>query len=73
MGRNVLYTNEIATANRFIIEHNSDCELQSFLYQMRNKVMPHSQRWNECYDFLSEYYPEATGALVTGLTYYLED
>ena len=49
-------------------------ELQNFLHDMRfRKDLMHSDRWSLCYDFLKENYPEATGTIVTGLTYWLED
>ena len=74
MSKNPLYANEIATAYQFVLEHNTDVELQSFLHDMRfRKDLIHSERLSLCYDFLKENYPEATGTIVTGLTYYLED
>lgn len=73
MGKNLLYQNEIASAHKFIIDHNADTSLNAFLQEMeRNISLSHSDRWSLCFDFLSENYPEATGALVTGLTYWLE-
>ena len=34
MSKNPLYANEVATAHQFIIDHNTDVELQNFLYNM---------------------------------------
>ena len=74
MSKNPLYANEVATAYQFVIEHNTDIKLQNFLYDMRfRKDLMHSDRWSLCYNFLNENYPEATGTIVTGLAYYLED
>ena len=51
-----------------------DIKLQNFLHDMRfRKDLMHSDRWSLCYDFLKENYPEATGTIVTGLAYLLED
>lgn len=68
-----LYANEIASAYRFVLEHNNDLKLLCFMATMRDRYISHSERWSACYDFLKENYPEATGTIVTGLTYYLED
>ena len=74
MSKNPLYANEIATAYQFVIAHNTDIKLQNFLYDMRfRKDLMHSDRWSLCYNFLKENYPAATGSIVTGLAYYLED
>ena len=74
MSKNLLYANEIATAHQFVIEHNTDIKLQNFLYDMRfRKDLMHSDRWSLCYGFLKKNYPAATGSIVTGLAYYLED
>ena len=74
MSKNSLYANEIATAHQFVIEHNTDIKLQNFLHDMRYKTdLTHSDRWSLCYNFLKENYPAATGSIVTGLAYYLED
>lgn len=72
MSKNPLYVNEVATAHQFIIDHNTDVELQCFLHDIFRKDLMHSDRWSLCYDFLKENYPEATEAIVTGLTYWLE-
>ena len=73
MSKNPLYANEVATAHQFIIDHNTDVELQCFLHDMRfRKDLMHSDRWSMCYDFLKKHYPEATGTIVTGLSYWLE-
>ena len=74
MSKNPLYANEVATAHQFIIDHNTDIELQCFLHDMRfRKDLMHSDRWSMCYDFLKKHYPEATGTIVTGLAYWLEN
>lgn len=74
MSKNKLYKNEIASAHSFIMDHCADAKLQNFLGEMRDMSwLPHSDRWSRCYDFLAEHYPEATGTVVTGLTYWLED
>jgi len=74
MSRNILYANEIATAHKFVVDHGSDAELQCFLYELRfRKDLTHSDRWSLCYDFLKENYPEATGSIVTGLSYWVEE
>ena len=45
MSKNPLYTNEVATAHQFVIEHNTDIKLQNFLYDMRfRKDLMHSDR-----------------------------
>lgn len=72
MSRNPLYTNEMATAHQFIIEHNSDIDFISFLEKMKNPNLTHSDRWSLIYDYMAEHYPEETGSLITGLAYYLE-
>ena len=47
MSKNVLYANEIATANRFVIEHAAEPVLQEFLAQIRDMSwLPHSERWS---------------------------
>lgn len=73
MSKNPLYTNEIATAHQFVLEHNFDGDLMSFLERMKSPHLMHSERWSEIYDYLSENYPESTGSLVTGLSYWCED
>lgn len=74
MSKNPLYQNEIATAHKFVIDHNTDPELQKFLHNMKNREdLLHSDRWSLCYDWLSEHYPAATGTVVTGLAYWLEN
>ena len=74
MSKNTLYGNEVATAHQFIIDHNTDVELQCFLHDMKfRKDLMHSDRWSLCYNFLKENYPAATDSIVTGLAYLLED
>lgn len=73
MRKNLLYQNEIASAHKFIVDHNVDASLNNFLREMERRTsLTHSDRWSLCFDFLSENYPEATGTIVTGLTYWLE-
>lgn len=74
MSKNPLYANEIATAFQFVLEHNDDVEFMAFLADIRNREdLIHSDRWSLIYDYLDEHYPQATGAIVTGLSYYVED
>ena len=74
MSKNPLYANEIATAHQFVIEHNDDCEFLEFLAEIRErKDLTHSDRWSLIYDYMQRSYPAATGSIVTGLAYYLED
>lgn len=71
--RNSNYTQEMVMANNFVIENNSNPVLTSFLAEMHDMSwLTHSDRWSRCYDFLAANFPEATGTLVTGLTYWLE-
>lgn len=71
--RNSNYTQEMVMANKFVIENNSNPVLTAFLAEMRDMAwLTHSDRWSRCYDFLAENFPEATGTIVTGLTYWLE-
>lgn len=71
--RNHNYANEIATANQFVIEHNTDIELMNFLKQLENPMYCHSDRWSQIYDYMNEHYPSVTGSLITGLAYWVED
>lgn len=74
MSKNPLYANEIATANKFILDHSFDLELKNFINEMIGKqYLTHSDRWSICYDWLSEHYPEDYKNIVTGFTYYLEN
>lgn len=75
MSKNSLYANEIASANNFIISHSKESKLQRFLDKMKEDYswLSHSDRWSMCYDFLDENYPEVTGTIVTGMTYWLEN
>ena len=74
MSKNPLYANEISIAYQFVLEHNTDTKLQNFFFFLRfRKDLMHSDRWSLCYNFLKENYPEATGTIVTGLTYWLDD
>ena len=71
---NTNFAPEIATANKFIQEHNYDGELNSFLHSMmiEGAYLMHSDRWSKVYDWMHDHYPEATGSLITGITYWLE-
>lgn len=70
---NTNYSQEMASAHQFIIEHNDDMELRTFIRGMQDRrEMMHGDRWSIIYDWMKEHYPEATGTLITGLTYYTE-
>lgn len=73
MGKNILYANEIASANKFVIEHSSDYDFRIFMEKMKNPSLSHSARWSCIFDYFKEHYPEASGSIITGLAYYLED
>ena len=60
------------TANQFIIDHNNDINFMDFINEMTIRAYSHSDRWSKIYDYMAEHYPEATGSLITGLTYYCE-
>lgn len=68
-----VYTNDMAMAYRFIVEHNSDIDFMSFLEKMKDSNLIHSDRWSFIYDYMAEHYPSETGSLITGLTYYVEN
>lgn len=71
--KNKNYKAEIIMANNFVIENNNNLDLLDFLVEMREKnYLSHSDRWSLCYKFLRKHFPAATGTLVTGLTYWLE-
>ena len=72
---NTNYASEKAMATKFIQEHSNDIELRIFLDEMQNETpgWMHSDRWSKIYDWMEKHYPEATGSLITGLTYYCED
>jgi hypothetical protein len=71
--KNKNYKAEITMANKFVVENNTNPILNKFLIEMREmSYLSHSDRWSVCYDFLAKNFPEATGTLVTGLTYWLE-
>lgn len=71
---NTNYAPEIATANDFIINHNNDIDFMNFLQERKNNLANemHSDRWSLVYDYLNEHYPDAAGAVVTGIAYWLE-
>ncbi len=68
------YAPEIASAHKFLIDHNYDGDLRHFIAQMQanSDLYSHSGRWSIIYDWMQEHYPEATGSLITGLVYYIE-
>ena len=70
--RNTNYAPEIATANQFVINHNYDIKLMGMLREAGDHKYTHSERWSMIYDYLLENYPGATGTLVTGLAYWVE-
>lgn len=72
--KNTNYAPEMYRANEFILNHSYDGDLRAFLYEMtyNTEGWSHSDRWSVIYDWMQEHYPEATGSLITGLTYYVE-
>ena len=68
------YAPEIASAYKFLIDHNYDGDLRHFIVQMQTNsdLYSHSERWSIIYDWMQEHYPEATGSLITGFTCYCE-
>ena len=57
-----------------LLNENQDKNNLNFLREIReNKNLIHSDRWSLCYNYLAEHYPAATGSIITGLAYYLED
>lgn len=74
MSKNPLYANDIATANKFVIEHNDDVEFMEFLAEMRDRRdLMHSDRWALIYEYMERSFPEAaTGTIITGLAYWIE-
>ena len=69
------YDAEKIMANEFIISHNADIDFMNFLEERRQNLMheTHSDRWAKIFDYMKENYPAATGMLITGLAYRLED
>lgn len=72
---NINYAPEIATANAFIEEHRHDMKLRGFLRDRKDNLNreTHSERWSLIFDWMAEHYPGASGTLVTGLAYWMED
>lgn len=68
------YAPEIASAAKFLCDHAYDEDLTAFIYNIleNEDSLTHSDRWSTIYDWMQEHYPEATGSLITGLTYYCE-
>lgn len=73
--KNTNYAPEIYSANEFILSHSYDGDLRTFICKMQHETngWSHSDRWSAIYDWMQEHYPEVTGSLITGLTYYVED
>jgi hypothetical protein len=71
--KNINYLNEMASANLFVLNHNTDADLMSFLWKMEDPTISHSERWSQIYDYMSEHYPEVTGSIITGLSYWVEE
>ena len=69
---NTNYSSEMATANKFIVEHNNDIDFMRFLRKMEDINLSHSDKWSKVFDYMEEHYPETTGSLVTGIVYWLE-
>lgn len=72
--KNTNFAPEMYRANNFIIENNNDADLRTFIHKMQYETdgWSHNDRWSAIYDWMKEHYPEATGSLITGLTYYVE-
>ena len=72
--KNTNYAPEMYQANEFIIKHNDDGELRTFIYEMQHNTNGwlHNDRWSIIYDWMQKHYPEATSSLITGLCYYVE-
>lgn len=69
---NSVYLTEIKEAQDWIIEHNSDAKLLNFLRKMENPIYTHGERWSMIFDWMLKHYPEVTGTLVTGITYWID-
>lgn len=67
------YSTEKIIAREFIISHNADEQLMDMLNDVRSMKYTHSEKWSIIYDFMKEHYPSATGTLITGMTYYVEE
>ena len=70
--KNHNYTSEIVMANQFVIDHNKDYKFMGVLRELKEGNYSHSEKWSILYDYCEENYPGATGTLITGLTYWLE-
>lgn len=66
------YTTEIVMANQFVVDHNYDANFLAMLEECRDPKYMHSDRWSMIYDYCAENYPGATGTLITGLSYWVE-
>lgn len=69
---NTNYSGEIKDAQDWIIDHNTDAKLLTFLREMENPIYTHGERWSMIFDWMLEHYPGVTGTLITGLTYWVE-
>ncbi len=68
--KNHNYTAEILMAKQFIINHSNDMNFLAMLEECMDSKYTHSDRWSMVYDYCAEHYPEASGALITGLSYW---
>ena len=71
--KNTNYAPEIATAYQFALQHNNDIDFMNMLHEVSNCKYIHSDRWSIIYDWMMEHYPEATGTIITGLSYWVEE
>ena len=66
------YSAELIMANEFVISHNADQQFLDMLEDLKSSKYCHSDRWSIIYDYMKENYPSATGTLITGLAYWIE-
>lgn len=71
--KNTNYAPEIATAYQFVLQHNNDTDFMNMLHEVSDNKYMHSDRWSIIYDWMKEHYPEATGTIITGLSYWVEE
>lgn len=67
------YSVEKIMAHEFMISHSADQQFMDMLNDVQSLKYTHSDRWSIIYDYMKEHYPSATGSLITGLAYYVED
>lgn len=70
--KNYDYSRELIMANEFVISHNADQQFLDMLEDLKSSKYCHSDRWSVIYDYMKEHYPSATGSLITGLAYWIE-